>query len=191
MLELFSGSKIMSNTFKDNSFDVFTLDNEVKNKPDYCIDILKINACDIIRCFGKPDVIWSSPPCNQFSLCRDRRKIDIEKYKLAVEIHLKGIQIIKELNPQIFFIENPMAYLQHESFMKEFFKYELTQCQYGHIFRKPTNIFSNLSNLEFKKCKRNNNCHIGGFDRYDKKKRAILPKGLCDYIVKISKEKLL
>lgn len=70
MLELFSGSGRMSTYFKSLGFETFTIDNNNKfNKHTNLIaDILTITAEDILEKFGRPDVIWASPPCTAFSV---------------------------------------------------------------------------------------------------------------------------
>ncbi len=35
---------------------------------DWYVDIMEVTAQDIIERFGKPDVIWASPPCTAYSI---------------------------------------------------------------------------------------------------------------------------
>lgn len=62
ILELFSGSGIMSETFKKCGWSVVTVDN--KFNPLIKEDILKVN----LNHYPSFDVIWASPPCTTFSV---------------------------------------------------------------------------------------------------------------------------
>jgi site-specific DNA-cytosine methylase len=65
-LELFSGSGILTQTFKEHGHDCMTLDINPKYKPDICCNILDF---DISMLNGfKPDVIHASPECRCFSI---------------------------------------------------------------------------------------------------------------------------
>ena len=68
ILELFCGTKNMSNTFKKKGHKTFTIDNNPSLDPDLCINILDFNISMIPEEFRKPDVIWASPPCTTFSV---------------------------------------------------------------------------------------------------------------------------
>ena len=47
IIELFSGTKSISNAFEKKGHEVFTIDNNPKLEPDLCIDILKLTIDDI------------------------------------------------------------------------------------------------------------------------------------------------
>ena len=78
ILELFSGSQSISNEFRNRGHEIYTVDNfimfgknitqEIKNKTDLHIDINNLTANMILEKFGKPDIIWASPPCTKFSV---------------------------------------------------------------------------------------------------------------------------
>ena len=81
-------------------------------------DIAKLTAEDIVQMFGKPDVIWASPDCATYSVAaisKHRRKdqsgnlnpiSDYAKFCDSVNAHV--IDLIRELSPKLWFIENPM-----------------------------------------------------------------------------------
>ena len=56
------------------------------------------------------------------------------------------LKLIRELNPQYWFIENPRGGLRKMRFMKDLPRYTLTYCQYGDTRMKPTDIFTNHPN---------------------------------------------
>lgn len=50
------------------------------------------------------------------------------------------IQLIKDLNPKYYFIENPRGGMRKMSFMEGLPRYTVTYCQYGDFRMKPTDI---------------------------------------------------
>ena len=119
VLELFAGTRSIGKAFEANGHEVFSIewDKDFENIDLYA-DILTVTADDIIQQFGKPDVIWASPDCTTFSIAaisHHRRKnpdtgnldpvSDYAKFCDKVDQHV--LDLIKELNPKFYFIENP------------------------------------------------------------------------------------
>ena len=107
------------------------------------------------------------------------------------------IDLVKELNPKLFFIENPRGGLRKMDFMKDIPRYTTTYCQWGEERMKPTDLFTNHPNPQFKPpCKNGDSCHVsaprGSITGTQGIKgavaRAIIPKQLCDYVCKISEQ---
>ena len=114
--------------------------------------------------------------------------------------------IIKELNPKYWFIENPRGGFRKMSFVQGLPRYTVTYCQYEsekppmERRQKPTDIWTNHPNPKFKPpCKRGAPCHApaprgsstgtqGIQGRQRAKFRAIIPKELCEHIVDICEE---
>lgn len=79
-------------------------------------------------------------------------------------------------------------------FVKGIPRYTVTYCQYGDNRMKPTDIFTNHQNPQFKPpCKNGSPCHEsaprgskGGTEgRRNAKERAVIPEELCKHIVDI------
>lgn len=69
VLELFCGTKSISNAFAAAGHKVFTVDWEKGFAPDLQADIGTLTAKQIIKlCGGKPDIIWASPDCTTYSI---------------------------------------------------------------------------------------------------------------------------
>ena len=69
VLDLFSGTQSIARAFRDNGHETYTIELDKKhNGIDWYEDIMNITTEDIIERFGKPDVIWASPPCEKFSV---------------------------------------------------------------------------------------------------------------------------
>ena len=77
------------------------LDNSFK--PNILHDILQWNYKDLPWI---PDVVWSSPPCTEYSRVKTRGKRNLEYADTLVE---KTLEIIQYFSPAKWFIENPFS----------------------------------------------------------------------------------
>lgn len=170
ILELFCGTKSVSNVFKKNAWEVLTVDNNPVHKPDMCFDLLNITDLDraIIRRF-KPDVIWASPPCTKFSIAscshhwfyhngvlhpKNGGAIDARKLVLMM------LSIFRDCPDAIYFFENPRGMLRKMDIVKGISRHTVTYCQYGDTRMKPTDIWTNCKNwIPRPMCKNGNPCH--------------------------------
>lgn len=209
VLELFAGTRSIGKAFERKGHKVYSIewDKDFENI-DWHEDIGKITAQDIIERFGKPDVIWASPDCTSYSLAAishhrvkeaDGNLRPITEYaKFCDKVNAHVIELIKELNPTYFFIENPRGGLCNMNFMKGIPKHLVTYCQYGYKYMKPTHIFTNYPNPEFKHCKNGDKCHesaprgsrngVQGIK--GAKDRSRIPDALCDYIVSLCEKNI-
>ena len=205
MLELFCGTKSMSNAFKRAGHEVFTIDWNKDFQPDLCCDIGKLSVDDLLKlCGGKVDVIHASPDCTSYSVAaiyHHRKKdesgnlvpqTDYAKFCDRTNVHV--LDLIKDMNPKYFFIENPVGGLRKMSFMQNLPRYTITYCQYGDLRQKPTDIWTNHPFPMFKQpCKRGSSCHTpaprgsstGTQGLKNSKERSRIPDLFCDHIVKI------
>lgn len=179
-------------------------------------DIGKLTANTILEKFGHPDVIWMSPDCTSFSIAgisHHRRKnpesgsLDpISDYaKFCDEVDKHCLELIKELKPTYYFIENPRGGMRKMSWMKDLPRYTVTYCQYSTDVpleqrrMKPTDIWTNHPNPKFKPmCKNGDPCHIkaprgaktGTQGLKGSIERSKIPAQLCRHIVNICEEGL-
>ncbi len=206
VLDLFCGTKSIANAFQRHGHEVYTVDWNADFQPTLCADIGTLTADDIINlCGGVPDVIWASPDCTSYSVAAisyHRRKnpetgnLDgITEYaQMCDKINQHVIELIKELKPKYFFIENPRGGMRKMSFIQGIPRYTVTYCQYGELRMKPTDIWTNHPNPQFKPpCKNGDPCHIsaprgaqtGTQGIKGAKDRARIPRELCEHIVNI------
>ena len=205
VLDLFCGTKSIANAFEAKGHEVYTIDWDKGFNPTLSADIGTLTAQDIIElCGGVPDVIWASPDCTTYSVAaisRHRRRdsngnlTPISDYaKRCDEVNKHLIELIKELNPRLWFIENPRAGLRTMSFMKDLPRYTVTYCQYGENRQKPTDIWTNHKNPRFKPpCKPGAPCHeaaprgsrTGTQALKNSIERSKIPVLLCEHIVEI------
>lgn len=205
MLELFCGTKSVSNAFKELGWEVYTVDWNKNFNPTLCTDISKLAVKDIVElCEGYPEVIHASPDCTTYSvsaISKHRKKEEkgnlapVSEYaKFCDKTNKHVIELIKELNPKYYFIENPRGGLRKMDFMQGIPRYTVTYCQYGETRQKPTDFWTNHPNPQFKTpCKSGATCHepaprgsrTGTQKLKGAIKRSIIPSLLCKHIAKI------
>ena len=206
LLELFCGTKSISNAFAERGHEVYTVDWEKDFEPTLCADIGQLTVDDVVQlCGGKPDVIWASPDCTSYSVAGighhrrknfETRELDpISQYALFCDdVNRNVIKLIKELNPKYYFIENPRGGFRNMLFVKDIPRYTVTYCQYGYPYMKPTDIFTNHPYPDFKPpCKNGSPCHMpaprgsqqGMTAIRSARERARIPRELCEHIVDI------
>ena len=107
------------------------------------------------------------------------------------------IELIKELNPKFYFIENPRGGMRKMWWMQDLPRYTVTYCKYGDTRQKPTDIWTNHPNPNFKPpCKPGSPCHeaaprgsrTGTQGIKGAQNRSLIPEELCDHIVEICEE---
>lgn len=205
VLEIFAGTRSISKAFEKKGHKTYSIewDKQFENIDIYD-DINNITAKKIIKlCNGVPDVIWASPDCTTYSVAgisHHRKKntetdnLDpISDYaKFCDKTNKYVLDLIQELKPKYYFIENPRGALRKMDFMKGLYRYTITYCQYGDTRMKPTDIWTNYYNPSFKPvCKNGDKCHepaprgsqTGTQGIKGAKQRSIIPEELCNYIV--------
>tara|TARA_B100001093_G_scaffold281099_1_gene268525 strand:+ start:562 stop:1191 length:630 start_codon:yes stop_codon:yes gene_type:complete len=145
LLELFAGSRSVGKEAEKLGFQVFSSDINDFDGIDYVTDILNF---DINKLPFKPTVIWASPPCTTYSLLQVRHHRDnttpkTKDAELADVIVKHTLNLIKELQPKYWYIENPRAMLRKMPFMSGLPRATVWYCKYGDHRAKPTDIWSN------------------------------------------------
>lgn len=205
VLELFAGTRSIGKAFEEHGHEVFSVEWDKKfDNIDLYQDISKLTAEDIIEKFGHPDVIWASPDCTSYSVAaisKHRKKerngslTPISEYaKFCDETNKHVLDLIHELNPKYWFIENPRGGLRKMDFMQGLPRYTVTYCQYGETRQKPTDIWTNHPDPKFKPpCHKGDKCHevaprgskTGTQALKNAVEKARIPKLLCEHIVEI------
>jgi len=166
-IELFCGYGNMSRAFKAHGFSTWKTDNRKRKgvcEPDLRKNVLQLSSSDIP--FKKVHVLWASLPCDVWSYASGDFHWHIdgtpktEKCMEHIEILKKTLELIDEIRPDIFFIENPRGRLRHFlPFMMWLIKHHavtktLTMSSYGFPTTKPTNIFTTARDISFKELDR-------------------------------------
>ena len=220
VLELFAGMRSIGKAFERRGHKVCSVDWDAEFQstlwdwangvnPMLRADIGKLTIQDIIQfCGGVPDVIWASPDCTSYSVAAishhrrqdaDGNLAPVTEYaKFCDKTNQHVLDLIMELKPKYWFIENPRGGLRKMRFMQGLPRYTLTYCQYGDTRQKPTDIFTNHPNPMFKApCKSGDSCHepaprgskTGTQGLKNHVLRSVIPDGLCNHIVDICEDK--
>lgn len=206
VLELFAGTRSIGKAFERRGHKVFSVDWDKQfENIDLHADISKLTTQDIIGLCGcVPDVIWASPDCTSYSVAAisyHRRKepdgnlSPVTEYaKFCDDTNQHVVDLIKELNPKYWFVENPRGGMRKMRFMQGLPRHTVTYCQYGDTRQKPTDIWTNHPNPQFKApCKSGDSCHepaprgskTGTQGLKNHVLRSVIPDELCNHIVDI------
>lgn len=209
VLELFAGTRSIGKAFEAKGHDVVSVEwNKDFENINECCDIGTLQAKYLTEKYGHFDVIWASPDCTSYSVAaisHHRKKNEetgnldpISEYgKFCDTVNQHVLELIKELNPTYYFIENPRGCMRKMKWMQELPRYTVTYCQYGEERMKPTDLWTNHPNPKFKPaCKNGDPCHVaaprgsqtgtqgikGSVDR------SRIPELLCQHVVDICEE---
>lgn len=211
VLELFAGTRSIGKVFERRGHEVFSVEwSREFDDIDMYIDIKELSADTILEKFGRPDVIWASPDCTTFSIAaisHHRRKnpetgnldpvSDYAKFCDEVDKHV--LELIRELKPRFYFIENPRGGMRKMTWMQGLPRYTVTYCKYGDKRMKPTDIWTNHPDPKFiPPCKNGDPCHeraprgskTGTQGLKGARERSIIPEKLCEHICDICEEEM-
>lgn len=215
VLELFAGTRSIGKAFEKRGHEVYSIEwDKSFDNIDWYEDIGKITAQDILDRFGKPDIIWASPDCSSYSVAalgKHRKKNPItgnlepqtDYAKFCDKVNAHVIDLIKELKPKYYFIENPRGGMRKMDFMQDLPRYTVTYCKYltdrplQERRMKPTDIWTNHPDPKFiPPCKNGDPCHVpaprgsqtGTQAIKGSKLRSVIPPLLCEHIVDICEE---
>lgn len=165
---MFAGLGGWSEAFRDREHEILTVDNDPRFGAAWTQDILEITAKDFQD--WKPDIILASPPCETFSVMTIGRNWTIEhepkneKAATALKIALHTVQLIKDIDPTFWVIENPRAKLRrfYEQVEGLEDRRTVSYCQLGEKFMKPTDLWGGFPpSLQLPPiCKRGSPCHV-------------------------------
>lgn len=209
VLELFAGTRSIGKEFEAKGHEVFSVEwDKDFEHIDLYTDISTLTAKEILEKFGHPDVIWASPDCTTFSVAaisKHRKRnpengslepiTEYAKFCDATDQHV--LDLIRELNPTFFFIENPRGAMRKMEWMQGIPRYTITYCKYGDTRMKPTDIWTNHPDPQFKPaCKNGDPCHMraprgsrsGTQGIKGTKERSRIPEQFCKHIVDICEE---
>jgi len=163
VLELFAGSRSFSKVAEEMGMETFSSDYKEFDKIDYVVDFMDF---DINKLPFKPDIIWASPPCTSYSIAGIRfHRVNCAPYSefafKSDDMMVKLLQLIKEVKPKYYFIENPRGVLRKMDFMQNVgIRNTITYCQYGETRMKPTDVWTNNINWKPRQmCKNGMPCH--------------------------------
>jgi len=164
-VDLFSGLRGGGSGFVKLGFRVIgvELNEEVNTEArelhhyieDHVMSILDIDEAwckDLIKRHGPVKVVWASPPCTSFSVAScghhwfppeadGTRKPKSEKAELGVKLVEHTLKVIEWLQPDFFWIENPVGILRKLPLLDHLQHVKITYCRYGEERMKPTDLW--------------------------------------------------
>lgn len=200
VIELFCGTKSFSKIAENMGHKTLTIDNNPKFKPDICVDLLHFKKRCLPKEWRTPNIVWASPPCETFSLSGNSYYHGYptnSKAYIGLALVYKCLELIQELKPKYWFIENPRAGLRSVWFMKPLERKTVTYCQYGFDRMKPTDIWTNLNLWKPRDvCKNGEGCHQsaprgsrkGTQGEKSTERRGVIPPQLCFEILEMIKK---
>lgn len=202
MIELFSGTGVMSQAFRHAGYQTFTIDNNPNLNPDLVADIWNLKVTDIPKKYRRPRVVWASPPCQKFSVCTIGKHWNTdhtpktEEASEAMRLVLITLKLIQEVKPRYWFIENHRGKLRRMPFMQGLLRHTVTYCQYGDKNQKPTDIWTNCTHwMPRKPCNAGSLCHdpaprgthsTGIQGMSNATVRGMIPQRLCQELAHIT-----
>jgi hypothetical protein len=197
LLELYAGSRSIGKAAEELGCTVLSTDIEAYDSIDVVGDILTIPVQTWID--FAPDIIWASPPCTAFSVASighhwtggSRAYIPkTEGAFLGQRLMRHTLEIIKAVNPSVWFMENPRGLMRKMPEMEvlSMLRNTVTYCQYGDDRMKPTDIWTNCHRWHPRPmCKNGAPCHepaprgakTGTQGRSGAHDRSKIPHALC------------
>jgi Site-specific DNA methylase len=138
-VDLCSGLGGFSQAFKEDGWEVVTIDVLRKFKPSIIADIRYLPLRNNLQ----PDVLLASPPCNHFSLFCISPSFPRKGIKTALEIVGACLEAVAQLKPKKWLIENPRARLrQFIGKPKQTIRY--SDYDFNYPRQKPTDFWGNI-----------------------------------------------
>jgi hypothetical protein len=170
IFDFFAGTGSSTKAFADAGHTVITFELDPYFETTESVDIMKLDAQNLIAKYGQPHFVWASPPCTAFSVAsighhwdnstgKPKPKTDAAVYNQLLVA--KTIELIKELNPTNgYLVENPRGMLRKLPVVENLPRQTITYCQYGDTRMKPTDLWGEVKNWTPRKpCKNGQSCH--------------------------------
>lgn len=180
VFDLFCGLGGFSAAFEDaDDWRVVTVDKNGEFDPEIQANVFDLRPKDL----PAADLILASPPCQAFSLAAsfqenfdgDEPQTPAARRSIALVYHTIGL--IKGLNPDYWFLENPTGYLRQVIGPPTGF---VTYCQYGADYQKQTDLWGDHPPMTYKTCQRNDPCHESNTEDDGRNSVASMPRDLAE-----------
>lgn len=167
IFDFYSGTGSATQAFKDAGHTVISFELDNSFEADEHVDIGTLNAADLVAKYGMPDFVWASPPCTAFSVASIGKHWNIDKTpkselaRLSINLVAHTLELIRNLNPHAWLMENPRGMLRKQPIMQEFTRHTITYCAYGDIRMKPTDLWGYVKGWTPRPaCRNGDSCHV-------------------------------
>lgn len=171
IFDFFAGTGSSTKAFEDAGHTVISFELDPQFTATETVNVLNLNAKQLIQKYGKPDFIWASPPCTAFSVASigkhwvqggDNPLPRTQQAADSIVLVLYTRKLIEDLNPTHgFLIENPRGMLRKLPIMAGLERRTVTYCQYGDTRQKPTDLWGTIPGWKAREmCKPGADCHI-------------------------------
>jgi len=152
VFDFFAATGSATKAFEDKGHKVIKVELDEYFEADER-DILKLTADELISKYGRPDFIWASPPCQKFSVASlwkywaKSPNGPVPKHPSvyeAIDLIKHTLQLIEDLAPKAWLLENPRGMLRKQKFMAKYPRTTITYCQYGDTRMKPTDVWGKV-----------------------------------------------
>jgi hypothetical protein len=207
-LVLFRGTGSIDQALERYGFQVDSLDIDPKCNATWTEDILTWSAWKDMAP-GRYSFVWASPPRTEYSRARTTARTP-RNLELADSIVQRTLEIIKELAPKAWMLENPQTgLLKTRPFMEGYPFFDITYCRYSEQdkrrYRKATRLWGVLPTFVPRPlCARRSPCelsaatgkhpeqaqriNLGGGRNHTLNELYSVPTQLCDDIARAAAE---
>lgn len=164
VLDLFSGLEGWSGPMREQGHDVYRVE---------LLEMFQAEHRDVLDFHPsmlpwKPDLIVASPPCTSFSMMSigthwtHDNQPKTSTAEMGIRLVRRSIELVKQIKPSFWVIENPRAKLRKMEEMQSFERRTVTYCQYGERRMKPTDLWGGFppSLVLDPMCKNGSPCHV-------------------------------
>lgn len=161
MASLWSGTGSQHAAWEDAGYRIASVEINPKFNPTMLTDILNVTADDIREelMVDRPTWLWASVDCSTFSLATRIRHYDrhfqpiTEKGEYMMKRLIHTLELIAELDPLFFLVENPRGLMRKLPIMQKYHRHTVTYCQYEEQHAmKMTDLFGIVPQGWFPQC---------------------------------------
>jgi hypothetical protein len=164
------GAGTTTQIFRDFGDTVIEVPLTAKHDSDENKKFKDLTSGELIEKYGRPDFIWSSPPCVAFSVASLHHHWigGINVYEPGTPTARDSVDLVNhlrllidELNPVYgFIIENPRGVLRKLKVFADYERQTVTYCQYGDFRMKPTDLWGSIPGWSPRSvCRNGDSCH--------------------------------